>query len=122
MSGAAHYEPLYSKDRSITDVHFMDNNKNWSKVVQSMKSGRMGHASIYDGTDDCLPPRFFDKNKLLNNYRTFYKETAKRILHLGGYGEQAIESWNILDDGFMISDGNSTATNVVNYPYCFIIN
>ena len=44
-------EPNWSKDRSITDVHFMDNNYNWSKVAQSMKSGRMGHASIYDGTD-----------------------------------------------------------------------
>ena len=98
----------------------MDSNYNWSKVVQSMKSGRMGHASIYDGTDEWLPFNLFDQNRI--TYRTFYKETAKRILHLGGYGEQAIESWDILDDGFMISDGNSSATDVVNYPYCFIIN
>ena len=47
--------PEYSKDRSITDVHFMDQNYNWSKLVQSMMSGRMGHASIYDGTGSrCL--------------------------------------------------------------------
>ena len=44
-----------SKDklvRSITDVHRMDDNLNWSKLEQSMQSGRMGHASIYDGMSD----------------------------------------------------------------------
>ena len=47
--------PEDSKDKSITDVHFMDQNYNWSKLEQSMMSGRMGHASIYDGTDSrCL--------------------------------------------------------------------
>ena len=36
----------------------MDTNYNWSKVVQSMKSGRMGHASIYDGTDEMITVEF----------------------------------------------------------------
>ena len=54
-------------------------------------------------------------------YRKFVKELAKRILHLGGYGEQVIESWDIIDGDFVISEGNSTATDVVNYPYCFIL-
>ena len=52
---------------------------------------------------------------------TFHKEKSKRILHLGGYGEQAIEVWDTTEDGFMISVGNSAATDVVNYSYCFIV-
>ena len=85
----------------MDSVYKMDEAFNWTKMSQKLRCGRFGHRSV----------------------RSYVRTSGhKTITHVGGFGEQNIETWELLDDEtFDIKVSNFQIDGWRTYPESFLI-
>ena len=87
--------------RTLDTVYVMNESFEWSVMDQKLKRGRYGHRSV----------------------RSYVRTPGnKKIIHVGGWDEQNVECWELLNNGtFDMKVSNFSIDSWRSYPETFMI-